>query len=407
MVLSIGTERPPRWIPATALVCGLAFQALAWIIVLVQAFSPRAGLPLAWVHAVALGWITVTALAVILHVLRAMAERPWRLEPVARGSLVLVGAGAAVLVVGFVAGTEILVAGGMTAALGVSAYVAVALHSLSAPAPDGTARAIGRAIGATLCALLVTALLGTALTIAFVRSDPVLLALAPVHAITGIVLWLTVLTTGVSARTLVPMLGARTRLGLLHRLSGTALLAGGFIAAAAAAFAAVRTLGLAIVAAGVVAYATDIVDRLRRASTPAVHARVAVAAALSWLLVACAASLAAADPACARVAVVAALAGWAGSMVLAHLFHIGVRVLATATVGEDDETRPWDLLSAPLAFAAVAFYEAAVGALALGAWRFDAVPLATAGAAGLASLSLVVANGAFALRRASALAAVS
>jgi hypothetical protein len=389
------------------LVSGLAFQGLGWIIVLAQAVSPRPGLPLAWVHAVALGWITLTALAVMQHVLPAMAEREWRFAAVARASLVLIGAGALMLVAGFLTSGVLLLAGGVSAAAGIVAYVTVALLSLTAPAPDTAARTIGGALAATLGALLVTALLGSALAFGYVRGDAALLALAPVHVIAGIVLWLTVLTTGVSARTLVPMLGARTRLGLLHVVAGSAIFAGGAVAAAGFSFAPLRTTGLAIVAVGVIAYAIDILDRLRRASTPVLHARVAVGAALAWLLLACAASFAASAPAFARVAVVAALAGWIGSMVLAHLLHIGVRVLATAILGEDDETRPWELLSMPLALGLVALYEAAVVALVIGAWSFASLPFAVAGVTGLAALLMVGANGAVALRRARSLAGSS
>ena len=385
---------------------GLAFQGLGWIIVLAQAVSPRPGLPLAWVHAVALGWITLTALAVMQHVLPAMAEREWRFAAVARASLVLIGAGALLLVAGFLTGGVLLVAGGVSAAAGIAAYVSLALLSLTAPAPDAAARTIGRALAATLGALLLTALLGSALAFGYVRGDAALLALAPVHAIAGIV-WLTVLTTGVSARTLVPMLGARTRLGLLHVVAGSALFAGGAVVAAGFSFTPVRNAGLAIVAAGVISYAIDILDRLRRASTPVLHARLAVGAALAWLLLACAASFAASAPAFARVAVVAALAGWIGSMVLAHLLHIGVRVLATAMLGEDDETRPWELLSTPLALALVALYEAAAVALVIGAWSFASLPFAVAGVTGLAAMFLVGANGAVALRRARSLAGSS
>jgi hypothetical protein len=89
------------------------------------------------------------------------------------------------------------------------------------------------------------------------------------------------------------------------------------------------------------------------------------------------------------------------------LLHIGVRVLATAMLGEDDETRPWELLSTPLALGLVALYEAAAVALVIGAWSFASLPFAVAGVTGLAALFLVGANGAVALRRARSLAGSS
>ena len=74
---------------------------------------------------------------------------------------------------------------------------------------------------------------------------------------------------------------------------------------------------------------------------------------------------AASGQAWASAAIYVALLGWIGSAVVAHVHHIGIRVLLTNVRGEDDETCPGAILFPPLTWATVAVYEAAV---ILGAW---------------------------------------
>jgi len=77
------------------------FQALAWVLVLVHGAAPSAGVALAWVHAVAVGWLTLTALAVLLHVIPAFTDLAWRAEDVVRGVVLVVAAAALALVLSF------------------------------------------------------------------------------------------------------------------------------------------------------------------------------------------------------------------------------------------------------------------------------------------------------------------
>ncbi|MGP6158817.1 MAG: hypothetical protein ACLPYS_15150 [Vulcanimicrobiaceae bacterium] len=44
------------------------------MLVAAYGFAPSAGLAFAWVHAVALGWLTLVALAVLVHVVPGMTE---------------------------------------------------------------------------------------------------------------------------------------------------------------------------------------------------------------------------------------------------------------------------------------------------------------------------------------------
>ncbi|MEA2666099.1 MAG: hypothetical protein QOI11_3043, partial [Candidatus Eremiobacteraeota bacterium] len=46
------------WLPPLPLAAGLAFQLGAWALVIADAVVPAPGLELAWVHAVAVGWLT-------------------------------------------------------------------------------------------------------------------------------------------------------------------------------------------------------------------------------------------------------------------------------------------------------------------------------------------------------------
>jgi hypothetical protein len=54
------------------------------------------------------------------------------------------------------------------------------------------------------------------------------------------------------------------------------------------------------------------------------------------------------------------LAGWAGQLVNGHILHIGVRLIATMSRGDDDETEPRELLDARRPWFAFAAMQIAV-----------------------------------------------
>jgi hypothetical protein len=94
------------------------------------------------------------------------------------------------------------------------------------------------------------------------------------------------------------------------------------------------------------------------------------------------------------------LAGWLGQMVNAHLHHLGVRVVATYIIGEDDETRPLVLLEHRLSWLAFATAQLAVGSVAL---RSEGAPASFAwlgGGAGLVAVSAMALNAVVVVRRA-------
>ncbi len=219
-------RREPRWIPASPLVAALAFQLAAWVIVGIDGVTPRAGLTFAWVHAVALGWITTVALSVLVRILPGTTDRPWRLESLARGALAGVAGGAALVVCGFVWNAQVLVAGAVIAACAIGAYAFAAARTLSSKGGGRREAVIAAALGATLAALTLTAAFGVALALAIGRGVPVPAWTPRVHATLGIVGWLTALTTGVATRTLPVILDVRTRIPIAHIAVGQCLIVG-------------------------------------------------------------------------------------------------------------------------------------------------------------------------------------
>ncbi|MGP6158816.1 MAG: hypothetical protein ACLPYS_15145 [Vulcanimicrobiaceae bacterium] len=167
---------------------------------------------------------------------------------------------------GLGAGVE---AAGMLVAVAVLAYLAFALPTLAQRAPGKTEAAIARALAICLGTLGLTVLLGAAFAHAYASPRAAgWLRLAPAHAVLGIVGWLTVLTSGVSARTFRPLLSARSRWPQAHVVSD-----GGFVLAAllgAAGSLLSAPLFAAATLAGALAaliYTVDALDTLRRART--------------------------------------------------------------------------------------------------------------------------------------------
>ncbi|HYL27477.1 MAG TPA: hypothetical protein VEW74_06545, partial [Candidatus Nitrosotalea sp.] len=74
------------------------------------------------------------------------------------------------------------------------------------------------------------------------------------------------------------------------------------------------------------------------------------------------------------------LAGWVGQFVNAHVFHIGVRLIATIYRGDDDETRPQELLDPRWSWCVFIAFQIAVAAIAAGL-VLDNPPIAIGGAA--------------------------
>jgi hypothetical protein len=391
------------WIPPIPLAASVGFQFVAWCLVLVDAVRPSFDVELAWIHAVALGWLTLTALAVLLHVIPGFTDLAWRAESIARATVIVVAAAAFALVISFAAGsTGGVAAFGAILGVAIVLYATLAIWSLSARTADRRSATIARGLMLAVIALAATAILGSGLAGAFANANAKFLAFAPSHAVLGIAAWLTVLTTGVSARTFRPLLGLQSRWPRAHALAGSGLLLGSVVAAATAPWSVLlfRT-GMLLTAAGAFAYVVDAADILRRARGPHAAVRAFVAASVAWLAVAAALAVGASWGApVAGTAIVVALAGWLGQMVNAHLHHLGVRVVSTAVLGDEDETRPWTLLAPALSWTAFAAGQIAVIAVALRAQGAPAAYAWLGGAAGLTGLFAMAMNVATVIRRA-------
>lgn len=383
-------KTPRAWIPPAGLVAGHLAYGLSWIVLASAAWqgSPSFGLELAWVHLVALGWITTVALAVLIHVIPGFTDARWANEGLARGSIPYFAFGVALLTLGFYLNSQALIPiGGTLVCAALAVYLFAALRTLARAGIERQERAIAAALGLTLIVLGVTAALGYAFTFALGPGYFIgMLRLAPAHAVLGIVGWLTILATGVSTRTFRPIFGAKSRFVVAHIAVGGALTIGSLAAALAIALQSGPLLDLSLVAigAGALCYVLDAFDILRRATVAHRPPQAFVAASLSWLLVAVGFVAAARFGAATMpVAIFVALAGWVGQMVNAHLHHIGIRLVATLVLGDEDETRPQELLEARLSGMTFGAAQVAVFAGAAGTATQHAGLLGVAGTAGL------------------------
>jgi hypothetical protein len=384
---------------------------LSWILLFTVA---RSGAPMAssfaalgWVHLVALGWITLIALSILIHVIQAFLDIEWRLVGVAKVSTLFFAAGAAILVGGFLGpNLTVLQCGAWIALLAVLTYaVAACTPLIAAMRRNGTARAVARAFGATLALLLVTASLGLlfALALRGIAPADVLRELPKSHALLGIAGWLSLLVMGVSARTMGPIAGERSRRIWAHVASSTLVLSGALLAAVTVALKLVPAAlaGCGLILVGILTYTADLWRVLLRATVAHRPPQVLMASgALAAVVAAVLFTGSVLGQAWGPAAVYVALLGWIGSAVLAHIHHIGVRVLLTNVRGDDDETRPESVLDSRLTWITLLAYEAAVVLGTLALLRGEPAFLQLAALVGLISFLTTVSNLAAAYRAA-------
>jgi len=406
-----------HWIPPVPLAFAqLAFALSWWLLfdIARRGAEQTSFEAFAWVHTIVLAWVTTIALSVLLHVLPNFVDVLWRGENIARASVYGFMAGAVLLTGGFLAeNTSVISLGATLTFVALAFYASCALATLAqAFRSERLERAVARAFSLTIVFLLVTAILGVVFAFALqgLVNAHVLVHGPAAHAVLGIGGWLTMLVAGVSARTMRPMSGTRSRFPVLHIVGSTALLAGIILAAIGIAISSATTAlrGFIIGAIGATLYSWDIADILRRASNPHLAPRLlmffgsvcSVCAAIFG-----AASVLGADLGAA--AVYLALIGWIGSAVLAHLHHLGVRVMLTLVLGDDDETRPWEVLNARLTWATAAVYVLAVVLGTIGWATHNAAWIEPAAVCGLLSWLIMVINVTRASRMAQSRAAQS
>ncbi len=400
------------WIPPLPLACGVLSFGLSWIVLFALARDGATGgslLSLAWVHLVALAWITTIALSILLHAIPGFLDVDWEDAgaKIARACTPVFALCALALALGFFIGSIALleISGTLVLASLMIYVVAIASPLLTAMRGARSVRPIARAFAGTLALLLLTAVLGTGFAYALGGHGPssLLVGVPQSHALLGIGGWLTLLVFGVSARTLGPIAGARSRALALHIGSSSAVLVGTLVAAcgAGARLPIVLAIGSALLVLGTLAYAADIFDVIRRATVPHRPPQILMLCAGTWAILAAAGLFATAlGSDLATAAVYAALIGWIGSAVLAHLHHIGIRVLLTNVRGEDDETRPESVLDARLTWATLALYQVAALAGATALATRSSTLLEIAAIAGFCSFVLLIANASGAIGRA-------
>jgi hypothetical protein len=402
--------RRRHWIPPAALCVGQMAHGISWILLLVLATQRPfvLGLPaLGWLHLVALGWLTMTALAVLIHVIPTFTEVPWWGERMARTSLLFYGVGVTALVTAFwIRSVDALPWAGSLVALALVGYLIPAGRTLMAAfAQARLEAAIARALSIMLACLFVTALIGVGLAWALAgRGEASLLSYGPpIHASFGLIGWLTVLIMGVSTRTVRPITGAGSRHPWAHITAGALEICGLVAIAAGVALGAplMQWIGLIGVFVGALVYVGDLADVLQRASVAHRPPQAFLAVGALWLVAGLGLSVGAlAGEPWGAAALYLLLIGWIGQMMNGHLHHIGVRLIATMARGDDDETRPDELLVPALSWASFGLFQAAVAAGGL-ALMFSARQLLTAAAlAGLVGWIAMGTNVVIATRRA-------
>lgn len=400
-----------HWIPPLALIAAQLAQGCSWALLFWIGWTLQTGTPgaqLAWLHTVVLGWITMAAFAVLLHAIPAFTGGRWRGEGIARAALVLFAVGVALLVAGFLGNGQLLPAGGTVLLAAVGIYATTALVTLGAAArgaQERVERAVARAFMAPIAAVLLTALagFGMAWMLGGVAVPSWIAALPPAHAVLGLIGWLTLLIFGVSARTLRPITGGGSRFRWMHIVVGLAVLIGVPLLAAGLGLqnAVTTDIGAAFTVLGCAAYMVDAGDILIRSSVPHRPAQLLAACAIAWLAagVVCGIGTLAGRP-WGEAAVVMIAAGWAGQMVNAHLYHIGVRLISTIVRGDEDETRPIALLQPRLTWYSAIVFQIAVGLLAAASLNNADGLAARSGLFGMTAWIAMAVNMALAARRA-------
>lgn len=402
------------WIPPFPFALGILSFGLSWIALFELArsgsFAPSL-LAFGWLHIVALGWISLIALSVLLHAVPEFLDAPWKSRPIARECTLFFAAGVALLLIGFFfANVNVVQFGATVATIALVVYMFAIIEPLrfAMKGTDRISRAVARAFSGTFAFFVLTALFGTAFAYALAGHLPAawLQNLPHAHAILGLGGWLTMLVVGVSARTMGPIAGARMRRPIVHIVGSSTLMLGIIIAAIGAAIANAPTaiVGCALLVIGTAAYASDIYDIMSRATIEHRPPQILMLFAATFAVIAAIlATCAAAGKPTANAAIFATLIGWIGSAILAHIHHIGVRVLLTTTRGQEDETRPEKVLTTPLTWTTVTLYELAAITGTLAAITANPLTLSFASATGFIAFLTLIANLAKARRNAIAL----
>lgn len=369
------------WIPPFGILFGLLAFLFAWVILFFagKGMTPRAGIPvrleLVWIHTMAIGFMTVTAISVLFHVMPAFTGTSWKHERIARNTLPPLALGFLGMTGSFLTRNASFWAWGFVLAAGaILLWVGLFFYSLL----EGRTRL--RDAGSPMALFLIpvgflalTATLGLSMgmLLAFPPTPSwIFVRGIPVHMASGLLGWLTALLWIVSSRTRRPILGTRSPNPAWLPVA-LALLAGGLILFLLGRLwmnGLVQKGGGLLAGAGILLELADSVRLLRRASSPhpVLWAWWATGVAgLSGSLIAGATVLLTNAPRAPELFVYLLLAGWVQPFLLGHLHQIGVRLLATLVRGPEDQTPPVRLLSTPLSWG---FWGLTLLAILAGLW---------------------------------------
>ncbi len=381
-----------HWIPPGALIFAQLSHGASWLLLIWAAIAGSVSslgfLAIAWIHAVALGWAATAAMSVLLHVIPRFADVRWRLENLARRSVFIFCAGVLLFVGAALLRPGLAVFGAGLIAFALLAYTIAAVATLvEAFRGERMERAIARALLITLLFLVVTALLGFALSVAISGyvTPPWIASLPAAHANLGMLGWLSLLIFGVSVRTVRPISGERSRFPAAHIAVGSFTVIG--VPLLAIGLGGISWLiwpGAILFGCAALVYALDLLDVLRRAAGPRTASQAFLLAAIVWLL--CGLGLGAGTLAGNSWQLAygfVLLAGWIGQAINAHVYHIGVRVLLTAYRGEDDETRPQEVLDSRLSWVSFATFQLAIASVAFGLLAQNAAAVSAGAVVGM------------------------
>ena len=393
------------WIPPFGILFGLGAFSFSWILMIAGGImtSPDSEIPLrfqlAWIHTLAIGFFTVTALSVLFHVMPAFTGTSWKNEKPARKMLPVLALGFIGITGFFLGGFSPLWLWGFPLAAGAILVWGILFFQSSLAGIRGRAHQRPPLAAFLLPAgfLMATAALGLAMGLRLGAPPPpswIYSRGIPVHMTMGLLGWLTMLLWTVSSRTQGPILGTRSAhpsripvaLGLLA-VGLAVFLPGQFFFSGM-----LRTGGMLLIASGALVYLLESVSLLLRSSSPhpVLWAWWATGIAGLFASLATGATLFLTDSGISRnLFVYLVLAGWIQPFLLGHLHQIGVRLLATLVRGPEDETPPSRLLSSPHAWGFWALYLSAFTAGLIGIGQQNGTGLEIAGTLGILSAILL------------------
>lgn len=356
------------------------FQGAAWILLALLALEKGAvGSPLffAVIHAFGLGFLSLAAMSVLVHVLPAAAGLPvgpglrdrWPIGGLVLGAILFVGGWIGPnLKLSLVGGGVIFLSGGY--------FLGRVIREIAGRREHGGLQGIGLGlmIGVALTFFLAGSLLGilmllTLLSPVFTLS---LVKAPPAHALMMIGGWLTLLVMAIFLRTSGPLLG-RSLMGDLP-VKGWLLAGSGIILALPGLLIPLPVLlppGFALGAAGVILYGIPLKRALGMARPVNRIPLWFLRSSATWLLAGGLLlffSMGSRRPPLAIILLIF-LVGGVGQFFLAHLYHLGPRLLSILRNGPGDLTPPGALLNRKRSISTFLLYQAGIALSILSFFR--------------------------------------